>query len=225
MSIAGRHSVANAVARTPLHTLPAQPARRPGAADRARRWMFAAAVALVLAGSFGVGGFVQQQKAKALIPVTDIFCVTCYLNRLLDEADQITVDQVRKIVIKEITKKVIEKIIYGNNGGVGIGGARSRVWQRGCGVHRRLRAVPVHRLRGRHASVRRPSLRPLLPELRLILRSEDERKKPLPTRTSRLCRRTASGQHQFSSAQIPTRSISCKNRCSPAARRCPLQSC
>lgn len=117
MTLARRHNVEPA----PLRTTRTSSVRV--AAPKRRVAVAVLSVFLVLAVSFGAGGFVQQQKAKATVPVTDLFCVTCYLNRLLDEVDEITVDQIRKLVIKEITKKVIEKVIYGEGGGTGIGGA------------------------------------------------------------------------------------------------------
>src|SRR3990167_8269415 len=81
-----------------------------------------AAVAVLVFG-FVIGGLFANQKVRAQVETNELVSVPADLNRLLDEIDQISVDQIRKIVIKEITKKVIEKVIYGDNGGIGIGGA------------------------------------------------------------------------------------------------------
>ena len=80
-----------------------------------------AAVAVLVFG-FVIGGLFANQKVRAQVETNELVSVPADLNRLLDEIDQISVDQIRKIVIKEITKKVIEKVIYGDNGGGGGGG-------------------------------------------------------------------------------------------------------
>jgi len=118
MTFARRHAAGSA----PLATVPVQTGRS-RRSSKARVGAAVIGVVLVLALSFGAGGVVQQQRARATLPVISLFGVTDYLNRLLDEVDEITVDQIRKLIIKEITKKVIEKVIYGEGGGTGIGGA------------------------------------------------------------------------------------------------------
>ena len=70
----------------------------------------------VVAGAYGLGGVVKQQQAKAVFPVEVLLDFARVLEFVEVEAQEITVDQIRKMVIEQATKKVIEKIIYGGGG-------------------------------------------------------------------------------------------------------------
>jgi|GEM_PF-5067283 len=78
----------------------------------------------VLVGTGFLYDFSRPKKAQATgIPVIEEFDIQGWIRFFQTEAQEITVDQVRKIVIEQITKKVIDKIIEGNAGGVAGGGS------------------------------------------------------------------------------------------------------
>ncbi|MDP2587830.1 MAG: hypothetical protein Q8P33_03610, partial [bacterium] len=60
----------------------------------------------------------RPHKAEAQILNSTILDAQRWVEFWQVEAQEITTDQIRKIVIKQVTKKVIDKIVGGESGGV-----------------------------------------------------------------------------------------------------------
>lgn len=81
--------------------------------------LVAALLALAIIGQSALAGLSQRRQAQAQL----INYTVGDLSRILEffeiELQEISVDLVRKIVIEQVTKKMIEKIIGGQQGGIG----------------------------------------------------------------------------------------------------------
>lgn len=84
--------------------------------------VIAAGLALAIIGEVAIAGVVERRQAKAQIVNYTIGDISRILEFYQTEMQEISVDLVRKIIIEQVTKKMIEKVVGGNSGGIG-GGA------------------------------------------------------------------------------------------------------
>ncbi|MFO0705056.1 MAG: hypothetical protein U0517_03810 [Candidatus Andersenbacteria bacterium] len=78
---------------------------------------------VLLIGTSGYYGLLKPQPAKAQIENFTILDIQRWIEFFQVEAQKVTKDEIRQIVIKEVTKKMIEKIIGGQQGGIAGGGS------------------------------------------------------------------------------------------------------
>lgn len=83
-----------------------------------RRFISLIVMAALLMSTAALYDLSRPQKAQAQIINFTTLDIQRWIEFWQTESQEITVDQIRQIVIKEVTKKMIEKIIGGENGGV-----------------------------------------------------------------------------------------------------------
>jgi len=90
--------------------------------SRVRQLALAMAAVALLVSSLYYGA-IKPKEAKAQVINYTVGDMQRWIEFYQLEAQEVTVDQIRQIVIKEVTKKMIEKIIGGEQGGIAGGGS------------------------------------------------------------------------------------------------------
>ncbi len=81
--------------------------------------IIAAGLALAIIGEVAIAGVIERRQAQAQLAVAIVVDPPRIQEFFEVEIQEISVDLVRKIILEQVTKKMIEKVVGGQQGGIG----------------------------------------------------------------------------------------------------------